>query len=326
MNPRRSLLGALLAWCVLVPVPALADDEPTYERAEDVVYGRKHGMALTLDVFTPKQDANGLGLIWVVSGGWFSAHEAINDGFARPMLDRGYTVFAVVHGSQPRFSIPEILDDMHRAVRYIRHNAEEYGIDPDRIGIYGGSAGCHLSLMQGLAGEEGDAEARDPVDGESSRVQAVAGFFPPTDFLNYGKQGEVALGTGILEGFKAPFDFRELDPERRVYVPITDEARRLEIGRQISPVTHVDADDPPVLLIHGDADQLVPIQQSERVIEALDEAGVEAKLVVEPGAGHGWPGLLDDLETLADWFDEHLQADAEDTPDEGAGEDPPAGR
>ena len=257
-------------------------------RTEDVVYGRKSGVALTMDVFTPEKDANGLGVILVVSGGWFSAHEAIYLPFVEPLVGRGYTVFAVVHGSQPKFTIPEILQDMHRAVRYIRHHAKEYKIDPDRIGIYGGSAGGHLSLMQGTAGDAGNPNAKDPVEQESSRVQAVACFFPPTDFLNYGKPGEDALGRGILSGFKAPFDFHEQDEKTKTFERITDEAKRREIGRQISPITHVSDDDPPTLIIHGDADKLVPIQQAEidrreaegggRRCEAGGQAGRGARL------------------------------------------------
>ena len=261
-----------------------------------------------MDVFTPEKDANGLGVILVVSGGWFSAHEAISLPFVEPLVERGYTVFAVVHGSQPKFTIPEILQDMHRAVRFIRHHAEKYKIDPDRIGIYGGSAGGHLSLMQGTAGDPGNPAAKDPVERESSRVQAVACFFPPTDFLNYGKPGEDALGRGILAGFKAPFDFHELDDKTKTFERITDEAKIREIGRQISPITHAGDDDPPTLIIHGDADKLVPIQQAELIVAKLKEAGVEAKLVVKPGAGHGWADIAKDVTLFADWFDEHLKA------------------
>ena len=154
-----------------------------------MIYGRKYGTALTMDVFTPKQGANGAAVIFAVSGGWFSAHEAISLTFCREFLKRGYTVFAVVHGSQPKYTIPEIIEDMNRAVRFIRYHAADYGIDPNRIGITGGSAGGHLSLMKGAAGTDGDPKAKDPVDRVSSRVQAVACFFPPTDFLNYGEKG-----------------------------------------------------------------------------------------------------------------------------------------
>lgn len=92
------------------------------ERTEDVIYGRKDGMVLTLDVFTPKH-SNGAGVIFAVSGGWVSAHDGINGAVFSEFLNRGYTVFAVVHGSQPRYTIPEVIKDMQRAVRFIRYNA-----------------------------------------------------------------------------------------------------------------------------------------------------------------------------------------------------------
>ena len=212
-----------------------------------------------------------------------------------------------MHGSQPRFTIPEIVKDLNRAVRFIRYHAKDYHIDPDRIGVTGGSAGGHLSLMQGTAGDLGDKNAKDPVDRASSRVQAVGCFFPPTDFLNYGKPGENAVGRGILAGFKPPFDFQESRSQNQDLRPITDEAKILEIGAQISPVYHASSDDPPTLIIHGDADTLVPIQQAELILDKLKAAGVETKLVVKKGAGHGWPDLFKDTSIIADWFDAHLK-------------------
>lgn len=205
-----TLMVALTASMLLSGAVATAAD-PSFTREQDIVYGRKHGMALTLDVLTPKENANGAGVVWAVSGGWFSSHDAIRPEFVSELLDRGYTVFAVVHGSQPKFTIPEAVDDMRRAVRFIRHNAERFKIDPDRLGVTGASAGGHLSLMLGTTGEDGKPNASDPVERASSRVQAVACFFPPTDFFNYGKEGEEALGTGVLAGFKAPFDFHEFN-------------------------------------------------------------------------------------------------------------------
>ena len=297
-----------MALCVvlgLILVTPGRSNEHLSKRTEDVIYGRKYGVALTMDVLTPEKQ-NHAAIVYVVSGGWFSAHEVINVGYCNDALKRGYTVFAVVHGSQPKFTIPEILLDMSRSIRFIRHHAADYGIDPERIGIMGGSAGGHLSLMQGTAGTAGDPKAKDPVDRESSRVQSVACFFPPTDFLNYGKPGEVALGRGILKDFPAPFDFEELDAKSRQFVRITDEGKILEIGKQISPINHVSADDPPTLIIHGDADTLVPLQQSQMMVEKLHEAGVKAKLIVKPGAGHGWPDMAPELVKIDDWFDETI--------------------
>jgi acetyl esterase/lipase len=308
---RIAILGAL-AWAVLAGAAARAADDLPYTRTEDVVYGRKWGTALTMDVFTPKQDANGAAIVWAVSGGWFSSHEAINPGYVAELLKRGYTMFAVVHGSQPKYTIPEVLQDMNRAVRYIRYHAKDYHIDPDRIGITGGSAGGHLSLMQGTAGNTGDPKAKDPVDRVSSRVEAVACFFPPTDFLNYGEPGKDAIGRNTLAGFKPPFDFHEQDPKTHVFVPVTDEEKIREIGKQISPIYHISADTPPTLIIHGDADKLVPIQQAESFIEKLKGAGVPAELVVKKGAAHGWPDMGKDMVTIADWFDKYLGKKAED--------------
>ena len=111
----------------------------------------------------------------------------------------------------------------------------------------------------------------------------------------------------MLANFRAPFDYQYYDDAKREFEPITDEAKLLELGKEVSPVYHVTADDPPTLIIHGDADTLMPIQQAQLVIDKLKGAGVEAELVTKPGAGHGWPDLLKDMSTIADWFDKHLK-------------------
>jgi acetyl esterase/lipase len=301
----RTVLG-LLAGLALGSL-CVGADQPPFDRKEDVIYGRKFGTALTMDVFTPRKDAKGISVILVVSGGFVSSHEAIQPIFIRPLTDRGYTVFAVVHGSQPRFTVPEIIEDMNRAVRFIRHHSKDYGIDPARVGVCGASAGGHLSLMLGTAGSGGKSDATDPVDRDSSRVQAVACFFPPTDFLNYGKSG-IRKIHAIDHGppYRAAFDYRELDKQSRLWVPITDDTRLEAIARQVSPVYHVTPDDPPTLIIHGDHDQLVPLQQSELIVEKLKKAGVETELVVKQGAGHGWLTMGNDIAKCIDWFDHHL--------------------
>ncbi len=296
-------MGAALCGCVC------SAELPPFQRASDVIYGRKFGTALTLDVLSPEKK-NGAGVVYAVSGGWFSAHEMISPEVCAELLRRGYVVFAVVHGSQPRFTIPEAIEDMHRAVRFVRSRAKDYGIDPQRIGITGGSAGGHLSLMIAMAGRGGNTESQDPVERQSSRVQAVACFFPPTDFLNYGRAGrDVSQALKEeLSAFKAPFDFVEPDAESGRFLPVSDTERRKAILRDISPITHVSADDPPALMIHGDADTLVPIQQSQEMEKVLRAAGVPVKLVVKKGQGHGWEDWIGDMALIADWFDEHLKA------------------
>lgn len=290
---------------LLTAAPLMAQ-MPKMKRTEDVIYGRKYGLALTMDIFQPVEKPNGAGIIFCISGGWVSSKEAVNPAVAAEFVKRGYTVFQVVHGSQPKFTIPEVLLDMHRATRFIRYNASKYGIDKDRLGISGGSAGGHLSLMQGNAFQDGDPKAKDPIDRESSRVHAVACFFPPTDFLNYGQEGKVMLGDGTLAAFRPPFEFWEREKPTNALKLITDPQRREAIGREISPIYHVKQGSAPALIIHGDKDLLVPIQQAERIIKKYQELNIPAELIVKPGAGHGWPNIQNDLVKFADWFDKHL--------------------
>src|SRR5262245_5018581 len=163
MKAQRVGWLACLALLAGLAPPARAAEGSPFTRTQDVVYGRKDGTALTMDVFTPKEKANGAAIVWVMSGGWYSSHDWINPGMPKPFLDRGYTVFAVVHGSQPRYTIPDAVADLQRSIRFIRHNAKRFKIDPDRIGITGGSAGGHLSLMMGAAEAKGNPKAKDAV-------------------------------------------------------------------------------------------------------------------------------------------------------------------
>jgi acetyl esterase/lipase len=303
----RSVLLILGGFTVLITGIAPAAEDPEFTRQRDVIYARKYGTVLTMDVFKPKEKANGAAVLFMVSGGWVSSHDHINVHFANQFLKRGYTVFAVVHGSQPKFTIPECVADVKRAVRYIRHHAKDFGIDPERLGVSGVSAGGHLSLMLGTNSDAGDEKAKDPIDRASCRVQAVACFVPPTDFLNYGEPGKEALGRGSLSWLRAPFDFQELDKKTNALVIVEDEGRRREIGKQISPITHVTTDDAPTLIFHGEKDRLVPLQQAEIMIAKLKSAGVPSELVVKTGADHTWPTMPQDMARFADWFDKHLQ-------------------
>lgn len=293
---RRGCAVWILALCGTAAwVSEAGTERPNYQRTSDVIYGRKHGTALTLDLFRPAQ-TNGCALVFVVSGGFFSSREAINPKFYEPLLQRGYVVAAVVHGSQPKFQIPEIEQDIHRSIRWLRHNAASLGFQPDQIGILGASAGGHLSLMMGVRGGLGDPNARDVVDRRSSAVQAVACFFPPTDFLNWSRPGDDAVGVGTLKEYAPAFGPRRLD-----------ERQRAVLGAEISPLYYVTSNTPPTLIIHGDADKLVPIYQARQFMERCEKAHVPAKLVVREGKEHGWPGIEKDVEILADWFDQHLR-------------------
>lgn len=303
----RATVGFIIVLALTI-VPNAHGKDPEYTRTEDIIYGRKFGTALTMDVFRPQADANGAAIVSVVSGGWFSAHEAV----PKKPIGGGYTVFAVVHGSQPRFTMQDAMRDINRAVRFIRFHAKDYGIDPDRIGIMGGSAGGHLSLMQGLKPLPPDETSDDPVERESSRVQAVACFFPPTDFLNYGEPGKLAWTT-TLKWLPSPFAFERLEPgnDKQVYsrhfVNVSADEQK-EIAKEMSPINWVSAEAPPTLIIHGDADRVVPFEQSERLVKKFEEAKVPVKLEDRKGRDHGWPDTAPDLALMREWFDQHLAA------------------
>lgn len=286
--------------------PAVTEGE-FYIRTEDVIYGRKFGMALTLDVLSPKKNKNGIGIIGVISGGYFSSHEAIRPGFFRPLLENGYTVFAVVHGSQPRFQVPEAFQDVKRAVRFVRYHAKVFGINPDKIGATGASAGGNLSLLLGIAADEGNTDSKDPIERTSAKVQAVACFYPPTDFLNWEAEGKRRIRLLDFENpFRPAFDYRELNRDLNLWERVTNETRLIEITKGISPIYFVDEKDAPTLIIHGDQDKLVPLRQSETLIKKLQDAGVPAKLIIKEGAGHGWQNQTADMEKFVEWFDTYL--------------------
>lgn len=291
-----------LAVAVVAASPAAAEPVPCTV-IDDVVYGHKDGLALTLDVVTPQENAKGLGLVLVASGSWRSAKSDIveqnvkrleSEHWTQGLLKGGYTLFIARHGSGPRYRVPEMIDDIRRSVRFVRHSAAKFGVDPNRLGITSGSSGGHLSLMVGLTGDDGNPAAEDPLEQVSSRVQAVVAWFPPTDMLNWSKPN----GYKTIEALR-PKLFAEMFGE------ITDLESQL---KGVSPIYFVTSDDPPLLLIHGDKDLTVPLQQSEVLRDKYQESSLPVQLVVHPGGGHSyWPGILDDYPAVWKWFDEHLR-------------------
>jgi acetyl esterase/lipase len=294
---------ALIASVPFVGAPACAQKDTTAPtavpavatRISDVIYRKKGGVALTMDVFKPAKPS-GIGVLWMVSGGWVSDHNGINAGLAKLFNDRGITLIFVMHGSQPKYTVAEIVDDIHRAVRFVRTNAATYGVDPNRLGISGASAGGHLSLMMATYGADGKPDARDPIDRASSRVQAAALFYPPTDMLNYGKEGVAAFTLPMLRGYQPAFGTTDATPKEEM----------AKISRALSPIYGISASTPPILLIHGDADTLVPLQQSERFLTKLKEKSIPCELIVKKGKGHGWEGMDQDMLSLITWYEKYL--------------------
>ena len=281
-----------------------------YTLTADVVYGRRDDTPLLLDVFSPPKP-NGAGVVLMVSGGWKSGPGSVKPYLFAPFIRRGYTVFAVRHVSQPFCKISDIVDDVTRSVRFIRHHAKEYDVDPNRLGVIGGSSGGHLSLMLGTRGDAGDPDAGDEIERESSEVQCVACFYPPTDLLNLGESTENPGDGGPPKSFRAGFG------------PRAETMQSWKIlGRELSPIYHITAEMPPTMIVHGDADTLVTIDQSERFIEQAIREGCTVKFERRPGKGHGWPTMVMDIIRFADWFDQHLSPAVEASLDEVKPESP----
>ncbi len=284
-----SILPAfILTACAAAQVARAAD----IEIIPDVVYGHKDGLALTFDVLKPKTGSNGAAVIFMVSGGWVSLYVPPQQmaGRFQDLLDKGFTVIPVRHGSSPKYVIPEIVADVRQAVRFIRHNAGRWGIDANRLGVHGGSAGGHLSLVLGTASDNGDPAAKQEFLRESDRVASVVAYFAPVDLR------ELARGANPppQEG-GTPYRFPALNFDK-------------EKAADYSPIVHVSPDDPPTLLIHGDKDPLVPVSNSHRIHEAFQQNKVKSQVIILEGAGHGFRG--DDASranaAMVSWFEQTL--------------------
>jgi acetyl esterase/lipase len=280
-----AVLSVILGWWWL---------HPRHDTTRGIVYAQRKGHDLTFDVLRPSHP-KGLAVLVMISGGWKSGRAAGHDWIVAPLLRRGYTVFTVTHGSQPEFTVMEIVADVQRATRFVRYHAREYGVNPDRLGVAGGSSGGHLSLMLATRGGPARAETADPVDQCSSAVQAVACFFPVTDLLNLGSSTENPGNGGPPRNF-----VRAFGPNS------TNLAIWKGIGRDLSPIYHITSNLPPVLIIHGSADTLVPLDQSERFAARAAASGQTVRLIVRPGKKHGWLTMIWDIRRFADWFDRWL--------------------
>lgn len=276
----------------------MVEGEHTIE--ENTIYGMYSGLALLMDVYRPT-NPNGYGVIFISGSGWrapleWNATPLKNSGqqgvYVPSLTAAGYTVFAITHRALPRFVYPAAVEDVQRAVRFARHYAVNYGIDPERIGAVGGSSGGHLVSMMGVLDGTGNPDSEDPIERESSRVQCVVARAAPVDFL-------------LRER-----DTLFLDCEHPADGDTTSEAYKRHV--EASPITYVSADSPPFLLLHGDADETVKINQSEAMEKALKGAGVPVKFVVIPGGGHGatfaHPENPPDYRgEVVSWLDTHLK-------------------
>lgn len=292
-----------------------AQNKISFEQ-EEVIYARKHGMALTMVVLKPEKP-NGKGIVNIVSGTWISSYSKltryVKTGRNNQFLKSGYTVFMVLHGSSPRFDIAEAATDIKHAVQYIRYNAKKFEIDPDHIGITGGSSGGHLSLVVSTSDDLKNSESKNPVRRVSSKVQAVAVFYPPTDFLNWGgpdRYMNYLEHTPALAQYRilGAMRFQVFDSEDFVYKPIKDSISLREKTISVSPAQLITLDDAPTYIVHGDKDRTVSLQQSQVLQKSFDSIGVPLTLIIKPGVDHGWSNMNEDRKEFVKWFDKYLKS------------------
>lgn len=294
----RVATSCFAAFCTLVAVGVShADERLPYDQKKDVVYAEAHGTGLLMDVFTPTGKPNGLAIVDVVSGSWYSDRNKIRDHSLAQVYtifcSRGYVVFAVRPGSKSRYTGAEMDRNVKSAIRYVKAHAGDYKIDPARLGLTGASAGGHLATLAALTPEPGKADATNPTDRPDTSVRAVGVFFPPTDFLDW--DGKRAIRLEVL----GPLLFVG-------GVKGQSEEEIKEAARAISPAHRVEKPTIPFLLIHGDADTVVPLLQSKKLVEAINKAGGSAELIVKPGGGHPWLTLPQEVKIMANWFDKQL--------------------
>ena len=266
----------------------------------DVEYGKGGDTTLLLDIYKP-QDPIATptpAIIWIHGGGWQGGSKS-DGGQAAMLAAQGFFAVSIDYRLSGVAKFPAAVEDCKCAVRWLRAHADEYGVDPDRIGTIGGSAGAHLAMMLGCTDETAGLEGTGGWEGVSSKVQCVVSYFGPTD-ISRGPQ-ELESGRGDAPRAFIGGEFADME----------------EAYRKASPVLYVSAGDPPLLMVHGDQDQTVPLDQSQRMLKAYQDAGLEAELVVVKGAGHGFgpregvtptPNPREIGELTVSFFKEHLVA------------------
>lgn len=250
----------------------------------------------TLDLFLPPGEAESTRplVIWIHGGAWLGGDK--NNCPALFLLRDGYAVASINYRLSQHATFPAQSHDCKSAIRWLRAHAEEYQLDADHFGVWGASAGGHLVALMGTAGDVEELEGDLGTTDVSSRVQAVCDFFGPSDFPNI-----AAHCTEISRLDHAAAD----SPEAKLIGGAISEMPDEAIA--VSPITYVTDDDPPFLIVHGDADPIVPFLQSQVLHDALVAAEVESELITIEGGGHGGFGQDDPRDEVREFFNEHLK-------------------
>ncbi len=295
MSRYRGLLAALAltAAGALFCAARAGFAAPILTRIDDIEYARAAGKPLLLDLYLPAEPSSAPLLVWVHGGGWEAGSKA-----SMPLgllVERGYSIASLDFQPASAAPFPGQVHQIKAAIRFLRAGAARYGYDATRIGILGASSGGHLAALVGVTNGDGALEGSigDHLE-RSSAVQAIVSFF-----------GASNLTTILAQS--TPYGLKVRQPAlHRLLGGLPDEAPAM--ARLASPVFHVDASDPPLLLLHGDQDPQMPINQSHELAGAYESAGLVAPFVVVHGAAHGGPQFFDHqrLTIVAEFLDAHL--------------------
>ena len=263
--------------------------------SRDLKYAHIGEKSLLLDIYAPKKSGSSRPLIvWIHGGGWQS--ESKDRCPALRFLDQGYVVASINYRLSHEAVFPAQIEDCKAAIRWLRANAKRYHIDPDRIGVWGSSAGGHLVALLGTSGDVQDLEGTSDKTKHSSRVQAVCDFYGPTDLLQ--------MDTHALASATFKHDAPDSPEAKLIGGPIQENRKKAD---RANPIKYVSADDPPFMIVHGDQDPLVPIHQSQILYDALKKSGVDVKFHTVKGGQHGF-GRNPEVDGLVDqFFQKYLQ-------------------
>lgn len=308
---------ALILICVgLIGVWTLSDtiqqkDEP--EKLVTVIhnieYGKVGDIPLLLDMYIPEKPraTPSPAVIWIHEGAWYEGDKSDDSSiyWSRSLAEQGFSAVSINYRLSTIAQFPAAVQDCKCAIRWLKANAETYNINPNQIGVAGSSAGGHLAMMAGLADETADLEGDGGWIEFSSRVQAICSLYGPSYLpLMYDYEVDRTIEMGGGRNDTAVFQFMGVYLEDRK-----------EIYEAASPINYITPGDPPLLLIHGDIDQVVPFEQSNIMYQAYKKAGLETTLIKVIGAGHGFsqetsnpidPSFEEITQLFLEFFKKHL--------------------
>lgn len=259
--------------------------------ARDLVYRTVAGRNLTLDLYVPQSVKAGDKfpvVVWIHGGAWRSGSK--DRCPAVPLVDRGFVVASIAYRLTDEAIFPAQIQDCKGAIRWLRANAGRFPIDPDKIGVWGASAGGHLAALLGTSGDVKELEGGPDNITYSSRVQAVCDYFGPIDFLRMNDE-------------PGAMDHDAADSPESVLIGGPIQKNPDKVARA-NPITYASADDPPFLILHGDQDRTVLPSQSQLLHDALRKLGVNVRLGVVKGQGHGFTTGVD--RTAFQFFEQTL--------------------